>query len=205
MIHRQIRARKGEALKIRPGESMAHWTFNVKFPYNTQFIFRSLMFAAREDKNLKLLTQGPTPRHPTLVYGTAPYYPADPSTSGGSRSDLNPHAGSYYLSVITYQGRPIRKTILQSSDGASSSSSSGATPDRDSIEDYHGIGAALVGTLPSKPAASTWWGRPGAFLRTAHSKSKSRHQHSETPDGHGVNSTDGPTRFSTRGLDLARG
>jgi hypothetical protein len=48
----------GEALKIRPGESIAPWTFNVKFPYCTQFLFGSLMFATEEDKNLELLTQG---------------------------------------------------------------------------------------------------------------------------------------------------
>jgi hypothetical protein len=48
----------GEALKIRPGESITPWTFNVKFPYGTQFLFGSLMFATGEDKNLKLLTQG---------------------------------------------------------------------------------------------------------------------------------------------------
>jgi hypothetical protein len=28
---------------------MASWTFNVKFPYDTQFTFGSLMFAAGED------------------------------------------------------------------------------------------------------------------------------------------------------------
>jgi hypothetical protein len=36
---------------------MAYWTFNIKFPYDTQFIFRSLMFATGEDKNLELLTR----------------------------------------------------------------------------------------------------------------------------------------------------
>jgi hypothetical protein len=41
---------------------------------------------------------------------------------------------------MTSQGHPIRKTILQSLAKASSSSSSGATPDRDSIEYYPEIG-----------------------------------------------------------------
>jgi hypothetical protein len=36
---------------------MAPWTFNVKFSYDTQFIFGSLMFNAREDGDLELLTQ----------------------------------------------------------------------------------------------------------------------------------------------------
>jgi hypothetical protein len=38
------------------GELMTPWTFDVKFVYDIQFIFRSLMFAAGEDKNLELLT-----------------------------------------------------------------------------------------------------------------------------------------------------
>jgi hypothetical protein len=90
----------------------------------------------REDGNLELLTPGPTPRHPMSVYEKAPYYPSDPSTSHRVYSGLNPYAGLYYLSAMTSRGRPIRKTILQSSAGASSSSSSEATPDQDSIEDY---------------------------------------------------------------------
>jgi hypothetical protein len=80
---------------------MAPWTFNIKFPYDTQFIFGSLMFAVGDDGNLELLTQGPAPRHFTLVYGISPYYPTNPSTSGGACSGLNPHAGLYYLSAMT--------------------------------------------------------------------------------------------------------
>jgi hypothetical protein len=41
--------------------------------YNTQFLFRLLMFAAEEDRNLELLTRGPAPSHPQSVYGKAPY------------------------------------------------------------------------------------------------------------------------------------
>jgi hypothetical protein len=63
MIRRQRRARKGKVLKICPGGFMAPWTFSVKFSYDTQFIFGSLMFAAGEDGDLKLLTRGPTPSH----------------------------------------------------------------------------------------------------------------------------------------------
>jgi hypothetical protein len=37
---------------------MTPWTFNVKFLYDTQFLFRSLMFATGEDRNLELLTRG---------------------------------------------------------------------------------------------------------------------------------------------------
>jgi hypothetical protein len=63
MIRRQRHARKGKALKICPGESIAPWTFNIKLSFITQFIFRSLMFAIGEDENLELLTQGLAPRH----------------------------------------------------------------------------------------------------------------------------------------------
>jgi hypothetical protein len=115
---------------------MAHWTFSIKFPYGTQFILGSLMFAAREDEDLELLTRGPAPIHPASVYGKAPNYLADPSTSGGAYLGLNPHAGPYYISTIASKGLPIRKTIFQSSAGTSSSSSLGATLDQDSIKDY---------------------------------------------------------------------
>jgi hypothetical protein len=83
---------------------MAHWTFSVKFSYNTQFIFESLMFAVVEDENIELLIQRPTPRHLTPVYGVSPYYPIDPSISGGACSGLNPCTWQYYLSAMTPQG-----------------------------------------------------------------------------------------------------
>jgi hypothetical protein len=40
---------------------MAPWTFNVKFPYGTQFTFGSLTFVAGEDRNLKMLPLGSAP------------------------------------------------------------------------------------------------------------------------------------------------
>jgi hypothetical protein len=144
MRHRQRRVKKGKALKIHPSDSMAHWTFSVKFSYDTQFIFGSLMFTTGEDGNLELLTRGPAPRHLAPMYGTSPYYPDDPSTPGGACSGLNPHAGSCYLFAMPSQGCPIGKTILRSLAGASSSSSSGATPDRDSIEDYPEIRGSIA-------------------------------------------------------------
>jgi hypothetical protein len=145
---------------------MAPWTFNIEFSYDTQFIFRFLMFTVGDDENLELLTQGLAPRHLASVYGVSPYYPTDPSTSGGACLGLNPRVGSYYLSAMTSQGYPIEKTILQPSTGASSSTCSGATPNRDSTEDYLRLGAVLVGTLPSKPVALAWWAQLGAILRT---------------------------------------
>jgi hypothetical protein len=40
---------------------MTPWNFDVKFPLGTQFIFRSLTFAAGEDEDLKMLPPGPAP------------------------------------------------------------------------------------------------------------------------------------------------
>jgi hypothetical protein len=48
---------------------MALWMFDVKFPYDTQFIFGSLTFAAGEDGNLKMLPLGPAPECLAPVYG----------------------------------------------------------------------------------------------------------------------------------------
>jgi hypothetical protein len=86
---------------------MAPWTFSLKFPYDTQFIFEPLMFTAGEDESLELLTRGPAPRYPAPVYETTPYYPVDPSTSSRAYLDLNPHAMPYYLSTMTSQGHLI--------------------------------------------------------------------------------------------------
>jgi hypothetical protein len=51
---------EGESAQDPSEKIMTPWTFNVKFPYGTPFTFRSLMFAARKDGNLELLTQGTT-------------------------------------------------------------------------------------------------------------------------------------------------
>jgi hypothetical protein len=133
-------------LKIRSGGSMAHWIFNMKFPYDTQFLFASLMFDAGEDGNLELFTWGPTPSHLAPVYRKDPYFSVDPSTSsisGSVCSGLNPYAGSYYLSDMTSQERLIWTHIFQPSPGTSSSSSSGVSPDRDSAGHYLEIGGSI--------------------------------------------------------------
>jgi hypothetical protein len=94
------------------------------------------MITTREDVNLELLTRGSVPRHLAPIYGKAPYYPVDPSTSGRACSILNPYVGSYYLSSMTSQGFLIETPIFQPLVGTSRSSSSKASPNRDSIEDY---------------------------------------------------------------------
>jgi hypothetical protein len=123
------------------------------------------MFVVEEDRNLKLLTQGATLKHPAPMYGKAPYYPIDPSTSSGACSSLNPHAGPYYLAAMMSQGILVRATISQPSTGTLSSSSSGASPDRDFTEDYPKIGAVAIGTRRWKVALLAWW--PQHLLETS--------------------------------------
>jgi hypothetical protein len=125
---------------------MTPCTFEVKFSYGTQFLFGTLIFIPGEDGTLELLTQGPTPSQHEPIYGEAPYYPADPSTtstSDGICSGFNPYAGSYYLATMMLQGHLIGAPIFQSSAGTSSSTSSGASTDRDSIEDYPEIRGSI--------------------------------------------------------------
>jgi hypothetical protein len=114
---------------------MAPWSFNMKFPLGTQFTFRSLTFAVREDRDLKMLPPGPAPEHPT---------PA-PSTSGGVCSGLEPFTGLYIHTAKLIWGIPIVTSTLQPFIGASSSSSSASSPGRDSSNDYPEIGASACG------------------------------------------------------------
>jgi hypothetical protein len=55
---------------------MAPWTFDVKFPLDTEFTFRSLTFAAGGDGDLRMLSQGEATEH------TAPS-----SASSGTQAD----------------------------------------------------------------------------------------------------------------------
>jgi hypothetical protein len=51
------------------GKIMAPCTLDIKFPYGTRFIFRSMTFAAGEDRNLKMLSSGSAPERIAPVYG----------------------------------------------------------------------------------------------------------------------------------------
>jgi hypothetical protein len=116
---------------------MTPCTFSIKFPYGTQFTFRSLMFTTGEDGNLELLTQGPAPKRLTSMYGQAPYFPASSSTSGGSAYlGLNPYVGSYHRVAKTAQGILIGAPITQPLVGISSSSTSATSHGQDSTDDY---------------------------------------------------------------------
>jgi hypothetical protein len=102
----------------------------------------------------QVIASGLAPSYRQPVYGKAPYYPTDPSTSlalGNACSGLNPYVGSYYLSAMTSQGYPIGTPIFQPSVGTSSSSSSRASPHRDSIEEYPEIGDSIC----QNPAVET--------------------------------------------------
>jgi hypothetical protein len=124
---------------------MSPWTFDVKFPYDTRFIFWSLTFVAEEDGNLKMLPPGLAPECLTPVYGQAPYFLAIPSTTGGVCSGLDPYVGLHIRTIKLVWGIPIVTSILQISIGASSSSPSTAFPEQDSVDDYLEIGGSTCG------------------------------------------------------------
>jgi hypothetical protein len=133
---------EGETAQDPSGKIMEPWSFNVKFPYGTQLTFGSLMFAMREDGNLKLLTQGPAPKRLASVYWHPPYLLASSSTSGGVCLGLNPYAGPYHCAAKMTWGIPIETPIFQSSAETLSSSTSAASPDQDSSDDYPEIGGS---------------------------------------------------------------
>jgi hypothetical protein len=146
-IRPQRHARKAEALKICLVGLMAPWVYNEKFPAGTQFLFKTLMFTIREDENLKLQVRGPPLRQWAPIYGGAPYYPDGPSSTTTSASDdvcsnLNPCAGPYTLAAMMSWGHPIGVPMFHPSDGTLSSTSLGASTDRDSIKDYPEIGGS---------------------------------------------------------------
>jgi hypothetical protein len=65
---------------------MTPWTFDMKFPLDTQFTFGSLTFIVGEDEDLKMLPPGPALEHHT---------PAPSSTSGSTCSGLDLFVGLY--------------------------------------------------------------------------------------------------------------
>jgi hypothetical protein len=115
---------------------MAPWSFNMKFPLDTQFTFGSLTFATGEDGDLKMLPPGPAPEHPT---------PAPSSTLDGACSGLDPFAVLYIYTAKLVRGISIVMSTLRPYIRASSSSSSASSPGRDSSDDYPKIGASACG------------------------------------------------------------
>jgi hypothetical protein len=81
-------------------------------------------------------------RQSTTRVHTHPTGPLSTTTSAldGACSGLNPYAGLYTLAAMKSWGDPIGVPIFQPSAGTSNSTSSGASIDQDSNEDYHEIG-----------------------------------------------------------------
>jgi hypothetical protein len=115
---------------------MAPWTFNVEVPCSIQFIFGSLTFTVGEDRDLMLLPIGPAPERITLAHGQDPCSPPTSSTSDNACSCLDPFVGIYIYTAKLVRGIPVVTSILRPLVGASSSSSSAASPEPDSSDDY---------------------------------------------------------------------
>jgi hypothetical protein len=107
---------------------MSPWTFDIKFPLGTQFIFGSLTLPAAEDRELRMLLLGPAPEHHVPADGQAPWSLTTSSTSGGAYSDLDLFAGLYIRTAKIVRGIPIVTSTLWPFVGASCSSSSAASP-----------------------------------------------------------------------------
>jgi hypothetical protein len=83
-----------------------------------------------------MLPLGPAPKHLVPGYGQAPYFLDSSSTSRGACSGKNSCAGLYIRTTKLVRGILVVTSIHRPSVGASSSSSSAATPDQDSSDDY---------------------------------------------------------------------
>jgi hypothetical protein len=114
---------------------MTPWTFDVKFPLGTKFTFGSLMFAAGEDGDLRMLPPGEATEH------TAPS-----SALSGTLADSDFFDGLYICTVKLVRGIPVVTTILRPCAGASSSSSSALSSDQGSSEDYLEIRVSTCGS-----------------------------------------------------------
>jgi hypothetical protein len=115
---------------------MTPWTFDVKFPHDTQLTFGSLTFTIGEDEDLKMLPLRLAPEHLAL---------ASSSASGGSCSGLDPCAGIYIRTARIIKSIPVVTSTLRSLVGASSLFLSAPTPNTDLSDDYSEIGANAYG------------------------------------------------------------
>jgi hypothetical protein len=114
---------------------MAPWTFDVKFPLGTKFTFGSLMFAAGEDGDLRMLPLGEATEHTTPS-----------SASSGTQTDSDFFDGLYIHTTKLVRGIPVMMTILRPCVGASSLSSSALSSDQGSSEHYPEIGVSTCGS-----------------------------------------------------------
>jgi hypothetical protein len=114
---------------------MAPWTFDVKFPLGTKFTFGSLMFAAGEDGDLRMLPPDEVTEHTALS-----------SASSGTQADSDFFDGLYIRTAKLVREIPAVTTILRPYAGASSSSPSAMSSDQGSSEDYPEIGVSTCGS-----------------------------------------------------------
>jgi hypothetical protein len=98
------------------------------------------MFAVGEDGVLSMLPPGLAPECLMLADEQAPWSLMTTSTSGGACSGLDPFVGLYIRTVNIIRGILIVTSTLWPLARASSSSSSVASPDPDSSNDYPEIG-----------------------------------------------------------------
>jgi hypothetical protein len=117
---------------------MASRTFDAKFPFSTQLTFGSLIFAAGENGELKMMSLGLAPGH---------LAPTSSSASGRSCAGPGRCAGSYIRTAKIIRVIPDVTSTLRPLVGASGSSTSVLTPDSDSTDDYPEIGASACGEL----------------------------------------------------------
>jgi hypothetical protein len=136
---------KGGNAQDPSGKIMTPWTYDVKFPLGTQFTFGSLTFAAGEDRELKMLPPRPAPECRVPADGQAPWSLTTSSTSGGACSGLDHFARLYFRIAKIIQGIPVVTSTLRSLARASNSSSSVASPDPDSSDDYPEIRISAYG------------------------------------------------------------
>jgi hypothetical protein len=101
-------------------------------PRLTQLTFGSLIFAAGENEELKMLPPKPAPGH---------LAPMSSSTLGRSCIGPGRCAESYIRTAKIIQGILVVKSTLRLLVGASGSSTSASTPDSDSTDDYPEIEA----------------------------------------------------------------
>jgi hypothetical protein len=127
--HQQRRARKGGA-QDTSGKIMAPWTFDVKFPRDTQLTFGSLTFVVGENGNLT------APEHLTSIHGQDMCHSTTSSTSDSACRGLDSCAGLYIRTAKLIRGIQVMTSILRPSIGAVSSSSSVVSPDQDSSDNH---------------------------------------------------------------------
>jgi hypothetical protein len=122
---------EGGSAQDQSRKILVPWTFDVKFPHDTQFTFGSLTFVAGEDGSLRMLPPRPTLERLASADGQAPSFLATSSTLGGACSGVESYAGLYICTGKVIQGISVVMSILRPSARASNSSSSAASPDQD--------------------------------------------------------------------------